>query len=94
MKSTEKVIQTTDQSLILSGWCTVVVFQNFHIKRPPKFREFSVIGGLASFILTRTPKLEFPWLLRKVKPRIIDTNTAANTVMCGDEDLFIVAIGP
>ena len=94
LKSTGKVIQTTDQSLILSGWFTVVVFQNFHIKRPPKFSEFSVIGGLASLILTRTPKLEFPWLLRKVKPRIIDTNTAANTVMCGDEDLFIVAIGP
>ena len=72
MKSTEKVIQTTDQSLILSGWFTVVVFQNFHIKRPPKFSEFSVIGGLASLILTiRTPKLEFPWLLRKLKPRII-----------------------
>ena len=72
LKSTEKVIQTTDQSLILSGWCTVVVFLNFHFKRPPKFSEFSVIGGLASLILTRTPKLEFPWLLRKVKPRIID----------------------
>ena len=73
MKSTEfeKVTQTTDQSLILSGWCTVVVFQNFHIKRPPTFSEFSVIGGLASLILTRTPKLEFSWLLRKLKPRII-----------------------
>ena len=60
LKSTEKVTQTTDQSLILSGWCTVVVFQNFHIKRLPKFSEFSVIGVLASLILTRTPKVEFP----------------------------------
>ena len=33
LKSAEKVIQTTDQSLILSGWYTVVVFQNFHIKQ-------------------------------------------------------------
>ena len=39
-------------------------------------------------ILTRTPKLEFPWLLRKLKPRIIG-QIGTNAGMCGDEGLFI-----